>query len=66
MLEENKIENQNNNITEEQVLEAIKNNLQQNKQITRDFEQEIYNGVKEDLLKLEKISEENIWTQTNK
>jgi len=60
MLEENKIENQNNNITEEQVLEAIKNNLQQNKQITRDFEQEIYNGVKEDLLKLEKISEENI------
>lgn len=58
MFEENK-----NDITQEQVLEAIKKNLEQNKKITRDFEQEVYNEVKEDLLKLQELGDGNNGTK---
>lgn len=55
MLEDN---TQNNIISKEQVLEAIKNNLIKNNEITRDFEQEVYKEVKDDLLKLQELEED--------
>lgn len=49
---------ENNNITQEQVLEAIKKNLEENRQRTIDFEQEVYQELKEDFERLQEISEE--------
>lgn len=49
---------ENNNITQEQVLEAIKKNLEKNRQRTIDFEQEVYQELKEDFERLQEISEE--------
>jgi len=49
---------ENNNITQEKVLEAIKNNLEKNRQRTIDFEQEVYQELKEDFERLQEISEE--------
>ena len=50
--------NNENNITQEQVLEAIKKNLEENRQRTIDFEQEVYQELKEDFERLQEISEE--------
>lgn len=59
-------ENKTKNITEEEVLKAINNNLEKNEKITREFEQEIFNKTKEEILNLEKIKMENVWNETNK
>lgn len=58
MTEKNDLDNANN-ITQEQVLEAIKKNLEQNKKVTRDFEQGVYSEIKDDLIKIQELVDEN-------